>query len=391
MGVRDNGTPDRRHVSAKTEAQVLQKIRALEKARDSGKLAKPGRPWTVEKWLSHWLEHIAAPSVRQNTLSGYRVAVRVHLVPGIGAHRLDRLTPEHLEKLYNRMQDAGSAAGTAHQAHRTVRTALNHAVKRGLIGSNPATLATPPTLEEEEVEPYTVEEVQRLMEKASEGRNSARWAFALALGLRQGEALGLQWNDIDLGKGEIKIQRSRLRPRYAHGCVEPCGRPAGYCPGKRQTNADTAATKSRAGRRKVGLPDELVALIKAHRDEQEKERVNAADLWNEGGWVFASPTGEPLNPNTDFHEWKALLKAAGLREGRLHDARHTAATVLLALNVQDRAVMGVMGWSSPKMAVRYQHVTDPIRKEIAKRVGGLLWRDKKTRKKGQEGDGRKAA
>src|SRR5262245_10844268 len=71
MGVSDNGTPDRRHVSAKTEAQVLQKIRALEKARDLGKLAKPGRPWTVEKWLSHWLEHIAAPSVRQNTLSGY--------------------------------------------------------------------------------------------------------------------------------------------------------------------------------------------------------------------------------------------------------------------------------------------------------------------------------
>jgi integrase len=89
--------------------------------------------------------------------------------------------------------------------------------------------------------------------------------------------------------------------------------------------------------------------------------------------VFATPTGRPLNPNTDYHEWKQLLKDAGLRDGRLHDARHTAAAVLLILGVQERAVMGVMGWASTGMAARYQHVTDPIRADIAKRVGGLIW------------------
>jgi integrase len=255
-------------------------------------------------------------------------------------------------------------------------------------------LATAPTLEEEEVEPYAVDEVQQFLRIASEGRNSARWAFALALGLRQGEALGLQWSDIDLEKGEAKIRRSRLRPKYTHGCVVPCGRRPGYCPKKRQTNADTDGTKSRAGRRKIGLPGELIGLLDQHRNEQDKERITAGNLWQEGDWVFASPTGQPLNPNTDFHEWKALLKKAGLREGRLHDARHTAATVLLALKIQERAVMGIMGWSSSKMAARYQHVTDPIRKDIAKRVGGVIWTEKKKSKKGKkrrDGDGRKAA
>jgi integrase len=89
--------------------------------------------------------------------------------------------------------------------------------------------------------------------------------------------------------------------------------------------------------------------------------------------VFATPTGEPLNPSTDYHQWKELLKAAGLRDGRLHDARHTAATVLLILGVPQRTVMGIMGWSSTGMTRRYQHVTDPIRQAVADQVDGLLW------------------
>ncbi len=77
--------------------------------------------------------------------------------------------------------------------------------------------------------------------------------------------------------------------------------------------------------------------------------------------------------NTDHHAWKALLVAAGVREGRLHDARHTAATALLLLGVPDRAVMGIMGWSDSGMAARYQHITAPVRREVARQVDALLW------------------
>jgi integrase len=107
---------------------------------------------------------------------------------------------------------------------------------------------------------------------------------------------------------------------------------------------------------------------------QDADRLKAAQLWTESDWVFTTPTGGALNPRTDYTEWKRLLKKAGLRDGGLHDARHTAAAVLLVLEVAERAVMGIMGWSTSAMTVRYQHLTDQVRHDVAERVGGLLWR-----------------
>jgi integrase len=377
VGVKDDGRPDRRHVSGKTEAAVTAKVRKLEKERDTGTVRKPGKPWTVERWLTHWVENIAVISVTENTIDGYRVAVKVHLIPGLGRHRIDRLEPEHAERFYARMQANGSAAATAHQAHRTLRAALNEAVRRGHLTRNPAALAKAPRLtEEEEVEPYSIEEVQRLLTEAGKRRNSARWAVALALGLRQGEVLGLKWTDVDLDGGVLRVRRGRLRPRYEHGCGDaPCGRKAGYCPERKQVRSDTKDVKSRAGRRSIGLPDELVTILRRHRDKQDREREAAGRLWHDEGWVFATPVGRPLNPNTDYHEWKDLLRAAGLRDARLHDARHTAATALLLLGVPDRVVMGIMGWSSEEMRRRYQHMTAAVLKDVATRLGRLLWDD----------------
>jgi integrase len=374
IGVRDDGRPDRRHVQARTKAEVTAKVRDLERQRDNKTIRKPGHAWTVAEWLTHWVENIAAPFVRENTLAGYRVAVNKHLIPGIGAHRLSRLEPEHLERLYVKMMRSGSSPGTAHQAHRTVRTALNEAVRRGHIARNPAVLAKAPRISEDEVEPYSIEEVKKILEAAQQTRNGARWALALALGLRQGEALGLKWSDVDLVNGTLVVRRARLRPRWAHGCDGNCGHPqAGHCPQRRPLRAETSDTKSRAGRRSIGLPDELVALLHQHERQQAWERRRARQLWEEGGWVFATATGRPLNPRTDYDEWKRLLAVAGVRDGRLHDARHTAATVLLLLGVPERAVMGVMGWSNSAMATRYQHITDAVRRDVAQRVGGLLW------------------
>ncbi|WP_249999989.1 site-specific integrase [Actinoplanes sp. M2I2] len=375
VGTRDDGKPDRRHVTGKSEKIVKAKVRAIERERDGGTLRKAGETWTVATWLTHWLENIATPNVRENTASGYRVAVTVHLIPGLGAHRLEKLTPEHVEKLTRKMQESGSKPATAHQTLRTLRTALNEAMRRGHLSRNPARLAKAPRLDDTEVEPYSVEEVQRLLLAAAElERNGARWAIALALGLRQGEALGLQWEDVDLAVGTLFVRRSRLRPRWEHGCTKPCGRKyGGHCPDRKPIRAATADTKSRAGRRRIGLPDQLVSLLRQHQIAQQVDRRRAAQLWSDGGWVFAGPTGNPLNPRTDYDEWKRLLATAGLRDARLHDARHTAATVLLILEIAERAVMGIMGWSNSAMAKRYQHITEQVRRDVAEKVGGLLW------------------
>ncbi|MFD6872917.1 MULTISPECIES: tyrosine-type recombinase/integrase [unclassified Streptomyces] len=373
VGVRDDGSPDRRHVERKTRAEVTLAVRKLEKEREAKTVRKPGKVMTVKAWLTHWIENVAPLGVNDNTMVGYGVAVRKHLIPGLGAHRLDKLTPEHIEIFYAKMQANGSKPATAHQVHRTFRTSLNEAVRRGHLGKNPVQLAKAPKTGDYEAEPYTVKEVQRLLEVSGRQRNSARWAVALALGLRQGEALALQWDDVDLEGGFLVVRRSRHRPQYAHGCSTPCGRKAGYCPDKRRTNPETSVTKSRAGRRAVGLPEQLVDLLRAHRKAQDAERQAVGKRWVEGDWVFPDEHGRSPSHRRDWAEWKALLVEARVRDGRLHDARHTAATVLLILGVPERAVMGLMGWSTTAMAARYQHMVDAVRTDVARQVDGLIW------------------
>ncbi|MGJ5898498.1 tyrosine-type recombinase/integrase [Streptomyces niveiscabiei] len=381
MGYKDDGEPYRRHITRTTEDALKDEVKRLEKQRDQGTAQQPGKLWTVGKWLLHWVENIAKPTVSENTYDGYEVAVRVHLVPGVGKHRLDRLQPEHLESLYRRMQANGERkAGTAHQVHRTARTALGEAVRRGYAAKNAASLAKPPRMEEDEneVEPYSVEEVQCLLLEANKRRNSARWVLALALGLRQGETLGLRWVDVDLDNEYLKLRRNRLRPRYKHGCPEssPCGRKAGYCPSREQTRRETKNTKSRAGRRAVPLPGPLVAMLRAHAEIQKRERKAAGDLWTESDYVFTKPLGGPLSPNTDYHDWKHLLEDASVRDARLHDARHTAATVLMLLGVPDRVIDQIMGWepgTSVSMRARYLHVPDAMLKDVARKIAEAIW------------------
>lgn len=273
-----------------------------------------------------WLEEIARPNIRDSSYRAYRTAITKHLLPVLGSLRLDRLAPEQIEAVYRRMTDAGARPATVHQVHRTLRTALGEAERRGHLGRNPAHLVWPPRIQPEPVEPFSVDEVQRLLAAAQDRRNGARWAIALALGLRQGEALALRWSDIDLEAKAVRVRATRQRPVYEHGCNADCGKSAGYCPLRRQTNGVVGATKSAAGNRVVGLPDELAALLKDHRRRQLQERIRAGSLWQDGGWVFTTLLGRPIAPNSDYHEWRALLERAGVRHARLHDARHTAAT-----------------------------------------------------------------
>ena len=159
-------------------------------------------------------------------------AVREHLVPGVEKHRLDRLEPEHLEQLYRQLVTDGAKRATAHQVHRTIRTARGEAQRRGHVGWNVASLAKPPRVQVEEVEPYNVEEVWAIPAAAAQGPSHARWAIALALSLRQGEVLGLRWSDVDLERGLLWVRKSRVRPIYEHGCGGGCGcgKFARWCP-----------------------------------------------------------------------------------------------------------------------------------------------------------------
>src|SRR5260370_19562967 len=117
VGVRDDGTPDRRHVMSKDKAKVTTKVRKLERQRDDGVVIKPGRARTVEQWLTHWLENIAKPSVRYKPYIGYRTAVTRHLIPGLGKHPLGPVQPDHFLPLYAQDAAAGRRPGPTHPGH----------------------------------------------------------------------------------------------------------------------------------------------------------------------------------------------------------------------------------------------------------------------------------
>ena len=201
----------------------------------------------MREWLEHWLANIAQPSLRHSSFNAYRIAVEKHIVPALGRQRLNRLEPEHLERLYQSMIEGGARPGTAHQVHRTMRTALGEAFRRGYVSRNVAEVAKPPRVQPDPVEPFTVEEMQRLLDAALSRRNGARWAVALSLGLRQGEALGLRWRDVDLEAGTLRVRSTLLRPVYRHGCGGTCGRSVGFCPRRVRANPELGETKSSAG------------------------------------------------------------------------------------------------------------------------------------------------
>ncbi len=131
MGVRNDGTPDRRHVTGTTESAVTKKVQALEQQRTVGSVADTGRAPTVEHWLQHWLRTIAARKVRASTYEGYRTKIEYRIIPGLGAHRLDRLQPEHLERFYSDLLAEGLAPATVLQIHRILSRALKVALQRG--------------------------------------------------------------------------------------------------------------------------------------------------------------------------------------------------------------------------------------------------------------------
>jgi len=354
MGLKDNGRRDRRHVSGARRADVVAKARALERRRDDGAGSAAGRAPTVAAWLDHWLDTIAAPKVRPSTLQRYRQLVAHQIGPKVGHHRLDRLQPEHVELMYAELLAAGLSAASVLQAHRVLSRALKVAMQRGRVARNVCSLVDAPSVTRVEVEPLTRDEARRVLQAASGLRNGARWSVALALGLRQGEALGLPWDAVDLDAGTLRI-RQALQRQAGVGLVlvEP---------------------KSRAGRRTIALPGPLVDALRQHRTGQLEERMAAGNAWEDHGLVFCQPNGRPIDPRADHRAWRQLLCAAGVRGARLHDARHTAATVMLSLGVPARVAMQVLGHSQISLTLgTYSHVVPELAEEAASKVGAALW------------------
>ena len=383
VGTKPNGQLDRRHRRGKTRAEVTAKVRDLERERDGGRVTKAGTgKLAVADYLADWLE-ASRVRVKVKTWVGYDVDIRVHINPVIGTKKLAQLRPEDIEKIYLKMTDDEKSPATVAHVRRTLRKALGDAEKRDYLKRNPVPLATAPRLEEAETEPLTAAEAKRVL-RASEGlRNGAAWVIALSLGLRRGEVLGLRWGDVDLDTGVLRVRKALQRHPWRHGCEAdaPCGKKRGAdCPARFGGGLVLTTLKSKAGKREMALPEPLAKLLQAHRRSQRKEQLAAGSRWrNEYGLVFAQPDGAPIDPDAHGRGWHDVLKRADVRAARLHDARHTAATLLLVQQVDPRVVMEILGWSSASMAKRYQHVVSELQQLAAKRMTAALWESTATR------------
>src|SRR3954468_16275218 len=353
VGFTVNGRPDRRHVSSKSRGVVVARVRELERKRDAGTISSTAAP-TVASWLEHWLTTIAPRPVRQRTLESYESAVRRHLIPGIGRHRLDRLRPEHLDQLYTALLDDGYSPASVLRHHRILSRALTVAVQRGHVPRNVAALVDPPAQRPSDIATaLDLGEARAVLEAAAHVRNAARWTVALALGLRQSEALALQWKDIDLLAGTLTVRRSIHRVRGGGLIYEE--------------------PKTRRSQRTLALPLPLVAALHQHKAAQLGERMLAGSEWHDDDLVFAQSNGRPIDKKTDYDDWTRLFRSAGVRHVRLHDGRHTAATLLLSENVHPRVVMELLGHSQMRTTMDiYSHVMPALAREAANPMSALL-------------------
>lgn len=389
-----NGRRRAKTVSGHSRSEVVDKLRIARQDIDAGVRLMAREVPLVQDWLRTWLG-VAARTCKDSTLASYEVDVNQYAIPSIGAIRLDRLTAEDVERLYDQLYDRGLSTSTVSGLHRTLRAAFNEAVRRSWMVRNPVKNARPRKVTEREIVPLSLEETQRVIEVAKTHRNAARWTVALALGLRQGEASGLRWGDVDLDRKTIHVRRALAPLRWQHGCAPTggtasCGELSGAkCPQRKGGGLKLVEPKSTAGTRLVSVPESLVAELASHRIAQAAERLKVGADWvgpppgSDECFVFTNSRGGPIGPKQDWLQWSAILDEAGVDHRRVHDARHTAATFMLVLGVESRVVMATMGWSSMAMIQRYQHVVPQLRDEVAGRMESLLFTPERNRESGR--------
>ncbi|HEY6798593.1 MAG TPA: tyrosine-type recombinase/integrase [Kineosporiaceae bacterium] len=401
MGLRPNGTPDRRKRTGKTEAEVTKKVRELERQRDTGNALPAGERWTVAQWILYWLDNIAAERVTEGTMSGYRPLVERHIIPGLGAHRLAALEPEHVEAFLRKLKRQGMAPATVLKVFRILSRALKVAEQRGRVRRNVCTLVDAPSVPQTEADALSADEARQVLAVALKDRLAARWAFQLEVGCRQGEALGIQWPDLalnlDNGTGVATIRRQLRRLPAQHGCGDPVGtKTVGHRGGTIERNvyacgqAQPIRCPQRVGGgiqlipypkskkpRAVSLSLPLVLALQYHREAQDAERLAAGSFWTDdrefGPLVFRQVTGRRLDPRADFATWTEILETAGVKVGGTHLARHTNATLLLEAGVPTRVVAELLGHSKTSMTHRYQHVSAGMTGVASERIEGVLW------------------
>lgn len=428
------GAGKRKHIKRRTATEVADAVDALAERLRRGDGASTGKIETVADWMRHWLDTIVKGDRAWRTWKAYTPIVELHIIPAIGARRLDGnrnvLEPEHIERLYQEMRHKGLSPSYILQTHRVLSRALKIAHRRGKAARNVCGLIDAPQFRRRRMQGYALADAQAILRTAAADPQAARWLLGLLLGPRQGEVLGLRWSRVHLdveqphiviarqlqrrtwehGCGDpVKCARTRCRtgpcpPQYGHGCDDPdgckklayrcparrvvagCGRHRGRdgcpppcrldctghakaCPDRHGGGLFEVDVKSECGERSVPLPPPLVGLLQRLREDAIRRTPG---LWPGDGFVFSDATGRPTDPRRDHDAWEQLLQRAGVPDGRLHAARHTAASMLVASGADISVVQEILGHSDIRVTRGYVDVAKDLKQQAAVRVAEAL-------------------
>ncbi|MEJ7842432.1 MAG: site-specific integrase [Rubrobacter sp.] len=331
----------RREVSGKTRTEVAGKLARAIADRDGGLVFDAGK-LTVGKYLDRWLADSVRDTVRLTTYQGYERIVRRHLKPTLGTIKLKSLTPTHVRGLYRERLDSGLAPRMVQLVHTTLHKALKQAVMDGLIPRNATEAVKAPKVGRKEITPLSAEQTKGLLQAAGDAKDRFETLYAVAVGtgMRQGELLGLKWEDVDIERGVLQVRRTLST---ANGKGFAFGEP-----------------KTARSRRSIKLPALALAALKRHRTAQLEERMQLAGLWQDHDLVFANRKGNPVSrQDLITRSFKPLLRRARLPDVRFHDLRHTCATILLRAGKHPKYVQELLGHATISITLdTYSHVIE---------------------------------
>ena len=337
----------------RTQAETKAKLKAAIEETKSLDITKTGK-YTVGAWMNEWFENYAKIKVRSSSHQTYRGYIDNHIKPNIGKIPLEKLTSLELQKLYKKLlekgrvdrieskrQAKGLSPKTVRNIHQIIASAMKLAKEQKLILADPTEGCALPKLEHKEMKTLPIEQLTSFLREAKESGVFEMYYVELATGLRRGELLGLKWEDIDLENGSLRVKRQIAR--IGGEIVE-------------------APLKTKNAYRTLPLADDTIQVLK-----QQKKKVGSSP------WVFPSPTGGPISPDSVLHMLHRVLKRAGLPMVRFHDLRHTFATLALQNGVDIKTVSGMLGHFSAGFTLdTYAHVTTAAQKEAAKAMGKVL-------------------
>ncbi|MCB2175942.1 MAG: site-specific integrase [Actinomycetales bacterium] len=376
----EDGRRRRVSVYGATQAEARERLAEARARIAAGRPVRDAR-MTVAAWSDHWAANtLAASSRRPATKSLMLSMLEKQVKPtALGRTPLARLRPSHVDawvlELRKRTRKARGAGGepirtralsdaSIHRAFRVLRLLLDGAVRDGVLSKNPALAVDPPTAERKEARVLSADEVVRIVAAAGEldalrlerggYRTHHRALFALiaATGIRKGEALALRWEDVDFDKGTLAIRGTLSRV---------------------EGQLVVASPKTRASRRVLAPSAGVMALLAAHRTDQDLDRRRAADGWVENGHVFTAASGRPIDPRTALRAFTVAAQRAGIAGATVHTLRHSAATAMLEGGVHLKAVSELLGHAGTQVTAEvYAHLTTPTARKAMDALGEAL-------------------